>query len=184
MAVVIDVPGPHIAGLEIISASLTQQDDQGATFEIAVHNTGNIFIKAEGSLLIADLQGKELASIPLKMDTVLPGDTTTFQVTYPVQLSDGQYLLKATLKYADGQVALLKGAEVKVIDGQPEVKAESKVPVLPPSITKITSPSGVPPAPPTGGPPAGVNWPVIGGVVAGVIIVALLVYFLAVRQRG
>lgn len=32
-------------------------------------------------------------------------------------------------------------------------------------------------------PPAGVNWPVIGGVVAGVIIVALLVYFLAVRRR-
>lgn len=138
VAVVIDVPGPHVAGLEITNASLRQQDDQGSTFVIAVHNTGNIFIKAEGSLLITDREGKELASISLKMDTVLPGDTTTFQVTYPVHLSDGRYLLNAVLKYADGQLALLEGAEVKVIDGQPEVKGESKWPVLPPAITKIT----------------------------------------------
>ncbi|MDP2949677.1 MAG: hypothetical protein Q8P22_09090 [Chloroflexota bacterium] len=137
VAVVIDVPGPHVAGLEITGASLKQQDDQGATFVIAVRNTGNIFIKAEGSLLITDLEDKDLASISLKMDTVLPGDTTTFQVTYPVHLSDGRYLLNAVLKYADGQLALLEGAEVKVIDGQPAVKGESKAPVLPPAITKI-----------------------------------------------
>jgi hypothetical protein len=183
VAVVIDVTGPHVAGLEVTSASLRQQGDQGATFVIGVHNTGNIFIKAQGSLSIADLQGKELASIPLKMDTVLPGDTTTFQVTYPVHLSDGQYLLKATLKYADGQVALLEGAEVKVIAGQPEVKGELKVPVLPPSITEITGSAGA-----TGTPEARVgtplNWALIGGIAAaGAIIVALLVYFLAIRKR-
>jgi hypothetical protein len=34
------------------------------------------------------------------------------------------------------------------------------------------------------GPPATVNWPLIGGVVAGVIAVGLLVYFLVVRRRG
>jgi len=34
------------------------------------------------------------------------------------------------------------------------------------------------------GPPARVNWPLIGGVAAGVIVVGLLVYFLAVRRRG
>ena len=34
------------------------------------------------------------------------------------------------------------------------------------------------------GPPAKENWALIGGVVAGVIAVALLVYFLAVRRRG
>jgi len=33
-------------------------------------------------------------------------------------------------------------------------------------------------------PPTEVNWPVIGGVVAGVIIIALLVYLLARRRRG
>ena len=138
VAVVIDVPGPHIAGLEITGVSLKQQGDQGATFVIAVHNTGNIFIKAEGSLLITDLEYKELASVPLKMDTVLPGDTTTFQVTHPVYLADGRYLLNATLEYADGQLALSEEVEVTVIDGQPEVKIESEGPVLPTLITEIT----------------------------------------------
>lgn len=137
LAVVIVVPGTHITGLEITSASLRQQDDQGATFVIAVHNTGNIFIKAEGSLLVTDMEGKELASIPLKMDTVLPGDTTSFQITYPVHLSDGRYLLNAVLKYADGQLALLEGAEVKVMDGQTVVKDEDEGP-LPSVITEIT----------------------------------------------
>jgi len=33
-------------------------------------------------------------------------------------------------------------------------------------------------------PPARVNWPLIGGVAAGVIVVGLLVYFVAVRRRG
>ena len=33
-------------------------------------------------------------------------------------------------------------------------------------------------------PPTVVNWPLIGGIVAGVIIIALLVYFLAVRRRS
>ena len=33
-------------------------------------------------------------------------------------------------------------------------------------------------------PPAEVRWPLIGGIVAGVIVIALLVYFLAVRRRS
>lgn len=41
VAVVIDVSGPHVAGLEITGANLKQQDDQGATFVIAVRNTGS-----------------------------------------------------------------------------------------------------------------------------------------------
>ena len=38
VAVVIDVPGSHVAGLEITGASLRQQDDAGATFVIGVQN--------------------------------------------------------------------------------------------------------------------------------------------------
>ncbi len=120
VAVVIDVPGPHVAGLEITGAGLKQQDDQGATFVIAVRSTGNIFVKGEGSLLISDRNGEELASIPLKMGTVLPGDATSFHVSHPVHLADGSYLLTVVLKY-EGKTAILEGVEVKVKDGQPEV---------------------------------------------------------------
>ena len=137
VAVVIDVPGPHVAGLEITGASLKQQDDLGATFVIAVRNTGNIFMKAVGLLFITDREGQELASIPLNMGTVLPGGATTFQVTNPVHLADGRYLLNAALEYADSETALLEGAEVKVIGGQPEVEGEARGLALPPIITEI-----------------------------------------------
>jgi hypothetical protein len=48
VAVVIDVPGLHVAGLEITGACLKEQGDPGATFVVAVRNTGNIFVKGEG----------------------------------------------------------------------------------------------------------------------------------------
>jgi hypothetical protein len=119
VAVVIDVPGPHVAGLEITGTCLRQQDEQGATFEVAVRNTGNIFVKGEGSLLLANRNGEELTSIPLSMDTVLPGDATTFQVTHPDRLADGDHVASATLNY-EGKTAVLEGVEMKVKGGQPK----------------------------------------------------------------
>lgn len=141
VAVVIDVPGPHIAGLEISDAILKQQsDDLGATFGIFVHNTGNIFIKAEGFLVVNDINLQELASIPLKMDTVLPGDTTRFSVTHPIHFSDSDYLLNVVLNY-EGGTAVLEGVEMQVRDGQPVVEGESEESsALPSIITEISSP--------------------------------------------
>lgn len=140
VAVVIDLPGPHIAGLEISAASLNQQDDeQGATFVISVHNTGNIFIKAEGFLVVNDTNLQALASIPLRMDTVLPEDATIFYVTHPVNFNDGDYLLNVVLNY-EGGTAVLEGVEMKVRNGQPVVEGEPGESILPPVITEIFSP--------------------------------------------
>lgn len=153
VAVVIDVPGPHVAGLGITGTCLKQQDDQGATFEIDVDNTGNIFVKGEGSYLITDHNGEELASIPLKMNMVLPGDATTFQVTHPLHLADGDYLVGAALDY-EGNPAVIEGVEIKIKDGEPEVGGcepeEEEGPFPPTDITEI----GPPPAE-DGGPPIG-----------------------------
>ena len=135
VAVVIDVPGPHVAGLEITSAALRQQDDQGATFVIGVHNTGNIFLKGQGSAVLTDCNAGELASVPLKMDTVLPGDATTFQVTHPIRLADGCYLLNLLLNY-DGKTARLEGVEFEVKDGQP-VENDPEEGPLPPPIADV-----------------------------------------------
>ncbi len=145
VAVLIDVPGPHAAGLEITGVCLRQQDDDlGATFEIAVRNTGNVFVRGEGSLVIGDRQGAKLASIPIEMDTVLPGDSTHFQVTHPVRLTDGGYRLSAALRYAGGETAALEGADLVVKDGQPEAgcqpKDESRAPEpgLAPAVITLT----------------------------------------------
>ena len=106
---------------------------------VAVRNTGNIFVKGEGSVLIMDRNGQELASNPLKMGTVLAGDATSFQVRHPVHLADGDYLVNAILDY-EGQAAILEGVEIKVRDGQPEVGCEpreEKEALPPASITEI-----------------------------------------------
>jgi hypothetical protein len=140
VAVVIDVPGPHVAGLEITRTCLRQQDEQGATFEIDVRNTGNVFVKGEGSLRITDGNGEQLASIPLSMDTVLPEDATTFQVTHPVRLADGDYLLTVFLDY-EGKTALLEGVEMKVNGGQPEVGCDPpEQRALPPTDITVIGP--------------------------------------------
>lgn len=134
VAVLIDVPGTHLAGLEITGICLRQQDSNvGATFQVAVRNTGNVYVRGQGSLVISDREGMKLASIPVEMDAVLAGDATHFQVTHPVLLPDGSYLLSAALDYAEGTRTVLAGAEVKVKHGQPEVgcsppKAEPQEP--------------------------------------------------------
>ena len=163
VAVVIDVPGPRVAALEITGTCLKEQGDLGATFVVAVRNTGNIFLKGEGSLLITDRNGEELASNPLKLETVLPGDATRFQVTHPVRLNDGNYLVSAVLN-CEGQAAILEaaaalppasiaGVEINVKDGQPVVGCEPKeeeAAAPPASITEIGSPPGEGGRPPIG----------------------------------
>jgi hypothetical protein len=76
------------------------------------------------------------------MGAVLPGDATIFQVTYPVRLADGDYLVSAVLDY-EGKTAILEGAEIRVEDGQPEVGCEpdEEEAALPPeSIPEIVPP--------------------------------------------
>ncbi len=146
VAVVIDVPGYHFAGLEITGTCLKIQGEIGATFEIDVRSRGNIIVKGGGSLSIMDRNAEELASVPLKMGAVLPGDATTFQVTHPVNLADGDYLLSVVLDYGGraqnfkGNTAVLNGVEMKVKDGQPDVGCdpEEEEAAAPPfSITNI-----------------------------------------------
>ena len=188
VAGVIDVPGPRVVRLEITGTCLKEQDDLGATFVVAVRNSGNIFVKGEGSLLIMDRNGQELASNPLKLETVLPGDTTTFQVRHPVHLADGDYLVNAVLNYGgeatvfegEGEQALppasIAGVEIKVRDGQPEIGCEPKEEeqALPPaSITEISSPSGED------------GWPPFGRYAAyGAPLLALALVALAFARRA
>jgi hypothetical protein len=180
VAVLIDVPGPHAAGLEITGVCFRQQDEeQGATFEVAVRNTGNVFVRGQGSLVIRDREGTELASLSMNMDTVLAGDATHFQVTHPVHLTDGSYLLSAVLEYAEGKSAVLEGAELSLKHGEPEVGCEPEEsrppePGLAPEITTLT------PAREEGGSPIG-RYAVYGALVA--LLVAALAVVLIRRLR-
>jgi hypothetical protein len=148
VAVLIDVPGPHAAGLEVTGICLRQQNgDDGAIFEYAVRNTGNVYVRGQGSLAIGVSGGMKLASIPIEMDAVLAGDATHFQVTHPALLPDGSYVLSVSLDYAQGKRTVLEGEHVKVKDGQPEVgcgpsETESQEPPVALGATLIPSEGG------------------------------------------
>ncbi|MGD8758996.1 MAG: DUF916 domain-containing protein [Anaerolineales bacterium] len=134
VAVVIDVPGPRMAELDINSVILRQQDNQGSTFEIEVSNNGNIYLRAEGELWVMAPDGLKLATIPLSLDTILPGDTTVYHITYPVHLISGDYVLSVFLDHGFG-TASLEGVPLSVTYGD--------VP-LEPAHPTTESPSGDP----------------------------------------
>ena len=129
VAVLIEVPGPRIAGMTFTDAGLYEQDDLGATFIVDVENTGAVSIQGEGFLVITDLEGMELASIPLEIDTILPGQATSVYVRHPVRLGDANYLLAGTLTYRavlgdeQGVAVPLPGVEMK-IQGWPAGRAK------------------------------------------------------------
>ena len=147
VAVVIDVPGDRVAQLGITDLRLGQQHDQGAVFEVAVHNTGNVMVDGLGTFTITDPQGNELAEIPFDMDTVLAGDTTFFNIDHPVLLNDGDYLLHTTLEYRalrgddTSQVASLSNIELEVVNGQPKPLEDLASPQSSPEVALIGSSS-------------------------------------------
>ena len=126
VAVVIDIPGDRVAQLAITDLRLGQQHEQGAVFEVAVHNTGNVMVNGHGTLTVSDPQGKELASVPFDVDTVLAGYTTFFYIDHPVQLTDGNYLLHTRVEYRalrgddTSHTTLLSNTPLEVVNGQPK----------------------------------------------------------------
>lgn len=137
VAVLIDVPGPREPGLEIDGARLVQQDEQGATFAVDLHNTGNIFLQPLGFLEIRTTEKEELSSLSIELDTILPGDKAIYNISYPIHLSDSDYILSITLIFAEGKTAQLDGVEMRVRNGQPEQEGDSEESALLPIINVL-----------------------------------------------
>ena len=148
VAVVIEVAGGRATQLALTDLRLGNQHEQGAVFELDVHNRGNTMVKGHGTLTVTDLQGKELAVIPFDMDTVLAGDTTFFYIDHPVLLADGEDLHHARVDYqalrSDDTIytTSLGNIAIEVVNGQPKSAniAETQQPKAPILITGSASP--------------------------------------------
>ena len=150
VAVLIEVPGASEAGLTLTDIGLHEQDEHGATFIVDVENTGTVSVRGEGALVISDLAGAELASVPVTVDTVLPGQTTSVYVRHPIRFADANYQLAGRLSFhavlGDGQgvAAPLLGADLKIKDGQPAAPKsveDAAPPAGPLTVTGTASPS-------------------------------------------
>lgn len=117
VAVVVDIPGVHTSMLVVDQIGFETQDEQGATFAIKVNNIGNVMTKAEGNFMLNDKEGATLASLPVAVDTILPGDSTTIYLFEPLNLADGDYFMSVGLIY-EGGTAILEGIELRIRQGE------------------------------------------------------------------
>jgi len=75
-----------------------------------------VMTKAQGNLLITDKDNNTLSSLPINIETVLPGDATTIYLFQSLHLADGDYLMNVGLIY-DGGTAILEGVELRIRNG-------------------------------------------------------------------
>ncbi len=136
--------------------------------KVTYANEGNVHYKVQSSATISNAQGDILGKVVSKSALVLPGYSRELVAEWAPdhELQLGTYNMLATVSLEDG-------TEIATATGSFEIK-----PYVPPAPVVPGAPS------PTPAPGAGVNWTLIVGVVAVVIIIGLLIYIIAVRRRG
>ncbi len=92
------IPGPIEIGLEIPSLEQVWGGPYIA-FDVALENTGNVLVKAEGALSVADSSGKVIGSFPVETGAILPGDTLIYHIDCHDLLPAGQYSASANINY-------------------------------------------------------------------------------------
>ena len=142
VAVVVGIPGGTTAEIGVTGIAMTEQDDDGSRFAVAVENSGELIARGVGTLWIRDADGLLLYEHEFAVDTVLPGTSTTLNVPLPVHLRDGAYELEARVAAQAVLHPALAGATrslratVDVAGGQP---ARDAVGGLAPPVREIGS---------------------------------------------
>jgi hypothetical protein len=145
IGVSITVPGPIAPAAELGAPSIAS-DTTGAQIVVPIHNTGNISLRPDGTLTLANADGDVVLTAPIAMRPVYAGDETTLTVAVPPQLSPGDYTLDLQLEDTEkGWSATLDSAELAL--------AEPAAPDEPDPV-EITAATVTPmPAPAAGEPP-------------------------------
>ncbi len=148
---------------------------------ITFKNNGNHHFKFKGEVTVSDARGKVLDTIYTVVipSPVIPSMSKKIKATFIPKgdLPLGVYQVKSSIMLEDSTV-------LDEAVGSFEVK-EPYVPPPSPASSTLTPDSAAKPETEDGR--ISISLPmgtVIGGAVAGVIVVALLVYFLAIRRRG
>ncbi|MBA7693373.1 hypothetical protein ES703_101954 [subsurface metagenome] len=143
---------------------------------ITFKNNGNHHFKFKGEVTVSDAQGEVLDTIYTAVipSSVIPSMSKKLKADFipEKELPSGVYFIKARVMLEDGTV-------LDEASGSFEVKHVYEPPTpVSEGVVGDVAPETVTPAP-----GAGVNWPLIGGVIAGVIVIALLI-FLVIRRRA
>ncbi len=149
--------------------------DQPLGIITTFQNTGNHHFKVKGEVTVSNSKGEVLGTFSTSLTpSIIPTMSRRLKAAFIPQgeLPLGVYSVKSMVMLEDGTV-------LDEASGSFEVKEvyEPPTPVGEVGVGDGT-PETVTPAP-----GAGVNWPLIGGVIAGVIVIALVI-FLVIRRRA
>ena len=147
VAVVVDIPGTHVTELAINDLDLFEINQHGTIFKIVIANNGNVYSKGDGTFSITDQNGSTLYSVPFTVDTILPGDQITLQITYPEQLPKGSYVLKADLNYDGNTTSFNKEITYETTEAEKEETTEETAEAI--KATETVAPTSEPAPSPT-----------------------------------
>jgi hypothetical protein len=102
-----------IRGTEVVQGDLinmlaaARPGGKGADIKIVFKNTGNVHVRARGTLVLLDAAGRALGKVELDESIVLPGNAREFAVPWTKPLDPGTYTARATIDF--GGSVLLAG---------------------------------------------------------------------------
>lgn len=138
-AVVINVPGPLEPSFEV-GALQVQTDDFATIVTGEITNTGNVRVRPTGSIVLTSESGVEVANAVVAMGSVYGGHTTTFQITLPSPIPEGNYSASVDLHDPDtGARAWMSNVELDVS----AVEAPPPVTITRADVTPMPSASNV-----------------------------------------
>lgn len=139
IAVQIDIPGPATPKLAVDGVNAVARPD-GLYLEIAIENTGNTLVKAEGTLTVGDDFERDFS-----VDTFVPRTSIAYPIKWADEAGDGTYSATVELRYDGGeterwvgdftvgQVLLdeLADRQVAAPSANPEAPDDSEFPMVP-----------------------------------------------------
>jgi hypothetical protein len=144
LSVVVTVPGPLERKLTITGVTPRPRDTE-MQLGVGVRNDGNVIVRASGKMALRDQSGAQRASLPLTIESLLPGDTAEYLLAWPKDLPAGDYYAEASLDTAD---SVTKGGTSGAANVAPPAHAEFKpdrpLAVKPPVVEQLppTTPGG------------------------------------------
>ncbi|MFY9813662.1 MAG: hypothetical protein WCF70_10810 [Dehalococcoidales bacterium] len=196
--IVLTVTGSQLVQTGKITALTTSQPVSGQPLDIftTLQNTGNHHFKFKNEVTVSDSKGKVLGTIdtPLTSSSIVPAMSMQIEASFIPQskLPSGIYSVASKVMLDDGTV-------LDTASSSFTVGASGLAPVsttTPAKITSSVSTTGTSPiltattagmnttSPAATATATGVSWPVFGGVVAGVVIIAAGIIFFIMRRKG
>jgi hypothetical protein len=96
IAVFIIVPGEETPAFSLGEPEVAVEG-AGPRIEIPVENTGNVYVRPEGELIVRDAAGETVLTAPIRMGSVYAGLTVPLSVPLTTPLPEGDYTVSAEL---------------------------------------------------------------------------------------